>query len=51
MPAVSDNLKMRQLGFQLRHRVAHDKTPPNAAQHLAVIHRIAKRHALLQGEA
>jgi len=43
--------QMRQLGFQLRHRVAHDEPPPNAAQHLAVVHRIAEGHALLQGEA
>ncbi len=25
--------------------------PPNAAQHLAVVHRIAEGHAFLQGEA
>ena len=43
--------QMRQLGFQLWHRVAHDEPPPNAAQHLAVVHRIAEGHALLQGEA
>ncbi len=51
IPTVANYRQMRQLGFQLRHRVAHDEPPPNAAQHLAVVHRIAEGHALLQGEA
>lgn len=51
IPAVANYRQMRQLGFQLRHRVAHDEPLPNAAQHLAVVHRIAEGHALLQGEA
>ena len=47
MPAVANNREMRQLGFQLRHRVAHYEPPPDAAKHLAVVHRIAEGHALL----
>ncbi len=51
MAAVSNNRQMRQFRFELRHSVTHNDPAPDATEHFAVVHGVAKRHTILHRQA